>query len=205
MAEKTIDPKMTISQILGMFPHHAQRLSQEITNAGLHCIGCNAANWETLEVGMLGHGKSHDQIEELVRRLNALLNEQIDTSTISLTAEAAKMFLHFAKESGKAGYALRFGEQMAGCNGFEYLLDFSEKANPDDEIFLSQGIEIHVQKSLLGRLKGCLIDYVNGLRDSGFKVVNPNVSSACGCGSSHGYADETPKKKQGSCQSNSCC
>ena len=205
MAETTIHPKMTISQILGMFPHHAQRLSQEITNAGLHCIGCNAAHWETLEVGMLGHGKTQDQIAELVRRLNALLTEKIDTSTITLTAEAAKMFLQFAKDSEKIGYALRFGEQMAGCNGYEYLLDFSEKANPDDEVFLSQGIEIHVEKSLLPRLKGCVIDYVNGLRDSGFKVINPNVNSSCGCGSSHGYSEEKSAPKKKGCGSGSCC
>ena len=76
---------MTIEQILGMFPYKAQRLSQEITNAGLHCIGCHAAVWETLEGGMLSHGKSEEEINALVDRLNALLEEVVDLDTIRIT------------------------------------------------------------------------------------------------------------------------
>jgi iron-sulfur cluster assembly protein len=182
-----IHPQMTISDILGMFPDKAQRLSQEITNAGLHCIGCNAATWETLESGMLSHGKNPSQIEQLVTRLNALLDEKIDTTTITMTPEAAKKFLEFAALEGKPGAALRFGEEMAGCSGFEYVLDFSEQASPDDEVFTTNGIEVHVHKKQVKQLLGCQIDYVNGIRDTGFKVINPNVRSSCGCGTSHGY------------------
>ena len=78
---------MTIEEILGMFPYKAQRLSQEITNAGLHCVGCHAAVWETLEGGMYTHGKTDAQIDELVRRLNALLEEEVETpSSICITS-----------------------------------------------------------------------------------------------------------------------
>lgn len=182
-----IHAQMTIADILAMFPDKAQRLSQEITNAGLHCVGCQAATWETLEGGMLGHGKTQDQIEDLVERLNTLLDEVVDLSTITVTPSAAEKFKDFAKADGKEGWALRFGEEMAGCSGFEYVLDFSEKAEADDEVFHSNGIDIHVNKKLLRRLIGSKIDYMNGIRDSGFKIINPNVNSACGCGSSHGY------------------
>lgn len=184
---QTIHRQMTISAILGMFPDKAQRLAQEITNAGLHCVGCNAATWETLEGGMLGHGKSQAAIDTLIQRLNALLEEKVDLTTITLTSEAAKKFQEFASAEGKPNVALRFGEEMAGCSGFEYVLDFSEKANPEDAVYTSNGVEIHVKKSCLPRLLGCSIDYINGIRDAGFKVINPNVSSSCGCGSSHGY------------------
>lgn len=185
--QQTIHPQMTISEILSGFPQYTQKLAQEITNAGLHCVGCGAAHVETLEAGMLGHGRTRDQINDLVKKLNDVLSEVVDTSTITLTPDAAEQFLLFCKQEGKVGYGLRFGEQLAGCSGFEYILDFSEKASQDDEVFVSNGIEIHVQKSLLGRLKGCRIDYIKGLNNSGFKVINPNVNSACGCGSSHGY------------------
>ena len=47
---------MTIDEIFGKFPDKSQRIAQELTNAGLHCVGCQAATWETLEVGMIGHG-----------------------------------------------------------------------------------------------------------------------------------------------------
>jgi iron-sulfur cluster assembly protein len=180
---------MTIDQILGMFPYKAQRLSQEITNAGLHCIGCHAATWETLEAGMLSHGMNEEAIERLVQRLNALLQEEdeINTGTITLTQRAAKKFLEILEEEGKQGWGLRFADKMAGCNGFEYILDYSEKAGADDVVFVSHGIEIHVANSSVKRLLGSVVDFVDGLQGSGFKVTNPNVKSACGCGTSHNY------------------
>jgi iron-sulfur cluster assembly accessory protein len=184
---KKITRQMTIEEILGMFPYKAQRLSQEITNAGLHCVGCHAAVWETLEAGMYSHGKTDVQIDELVRRLNALLEEEIDTTSIRITPRGAAKFLEILSEEGKQGWGMRFAEEMAGCSGFEYVLDFSEKADEDDQVFESNGIEIHVKKAMLPRLLGSEIDYVEGLRGSGFKISNPNVRSSCGCGSSHNY------------------
>lgn len=178
---------MTIDEIFSFFPHKAQRLSQEITNAGLHCVGCSASTWETLEAGMMGHGMNNEAIERLVNRLNALLDEPVDTNTISLTARAAKKFQEFTAEEGKAGCGLRFGVVAAGCSGFEYSLNYSEKADADDVVYESSGIQIHVKKAMVSKLLGSVIDYVDGLHGSGFKVTNPNVKSSCGCGSSQNY------------------
>lgn len=178
---------MTIESILSMFPNKAQKLSQEITRAGLHCIGCGAATWETLEAGMYSHGMTDAHIDELVSRLNALLAEQSDETTITLTKAAADKYLAILDSEGKQGWGLRFKEKAAGCNGFEYVLDYSERAQPTDETFTSRGIEIHVEKAMLPRLIGSEIDYVDGLQGSGFKVSNPNVRSSCGCGTSHNY------------------
>lgn len=182
-----ISREMTIESILSLFPNKAQRLAHEITNAGLHCVGCHAATWETLEAGMLGHGLKDEDIERLLGRLNALLEEEADADTISMTPRAAKKYKEILEEDGKQGWGVRFEERMAGCSGFEYALDYSEKALEDDEIFLSQDIEIHVKKSTVSRLLGSEIDYIDGLNGSGFKISNPNVKSACGCGSSHNY------------------
>lgn len=183
----TIHRQMTIEEILGMFPYKAQKLSQEITNAGLHCVGCHAATWETLEAGMRTHGKTEEQIDELVRRLNVLLAEKVDHKTIHITPRGAEKFLQILAEEGKHGWGLRFSEEMSGCSGFEYVLDYSEKADADDEVFTANGIDIHVKKKMVPRLLGSEIDFVDGLRGSGFKISNPNVQSSCGCGSSHGY------------------
>lgn len=184
---KKIHRQMTIEDILSMFPYKAQKLSQEITNAGLHCVGCHAATWETLEAGMMGHGMNDEAINKLVNKLNALLEEETDLSTITMTSRAAKKFLDILKEDGKEGWGLRLAERMAGCNGFEYALDYSEKALLDDKSFESQGIEIHVNSNMVPRLLGTEIDFVDGLQGSGFKISNPNVRSSCGCGTSHGY------------------
>lgn len=186
--KQVIHRHMTIDQILAMFPHKAQRLSQEITNAGLHCIGCHAATWETLEAGMMGHGMGEEAIERLVKRLNALLEEpDANPTTITISKRAAKKYLEILDEEGKQGWGIRFGDRMAGCSGFEYVLDYSEKAHADDEIFVSHGIQIHINKASVKRLLGSEIDYVDGLQGSGFKITNPHVRSSCGCGSSHNY------------------
>lgn len=184
---KKIHRQMTIESILSMFPFKAQKLSQEITNAGLHCVGCHAATWETLEAGMYGHGMDDASINRLLDRLNALLEEESDLSTITITPRAAKKYLQILEEESKQGWGLRFAERMAGCNGFEYALDYSEKAQPNDETFESLGIQIHIEKNMVNRLLGSEIDFVDGLQGSGFKISNPNVRSSCGCGTSHGY------------------
>lgn len=185
--QEKITKDMTIGDIFSKFPHQSQRLAQTITNAGLHCVGCNAATWETLEAGMLGHGMTMNSIEDLVKKLNAILAEEIPLDTISMTPRAAKKFAEIAEEEGKAGCALRFGVTTGGCSGFEYILDFSENCQAEDEVFESHGIAIHVNKKMTTRLMGSLIDYVDGLHGSGFKVSNPNVKSSCGCGKSQGY------------------
>lgn len=187
ISQKRIHRQMTIEEILSGFPQKAQRLAQEITNSGLHCVGCQAATWETMEAGMKGHGMSDAQIDALVAKLNVILDEVVDVNSISLTPRAAKKYLSILEEDERQGWGLRFYEKMAGCSGFEYVLDYSEKAQPDDVTFLSQGVEIHIEKAMVPRLIGSEIDYVDGLQGSGFKISNPNVRSSCGCGTSHGY------------------
>jgi len=183
----TIHRDMTIEDIFKQFPNKGQKLAQEMTNAGLHCVGCSAATWETVEAGMLGHGMSESEIDALLGKLNAILGEKEDPNTITITPKAAKKFLKILEEEGKDGWGLRFGEKAAGCSGFEFFLDFSKEAKEEDVVMESEGIQIHIHPKSLDRLMGSVVDYVDGLNGAGFKVSNPNVKSSCGCGSSHGY------------------
>ncbi len=187
-ATQKISKEMTIAEILEGFPYQSQRLAQILTNAGLHCVGCGAATWETLEGGMLGHGKTEAEIDDLVDKLNRLLEEEIPNfDTITLTPRAAKKFKEIAIEDGKEGFALRFGDTAGGCSGFTYIIDFSECAAEDDLVLESEGVEIHVKKTMVKRLMGSVIDYVDALYGAGFKIANPNVKSSCGCGTSQNY------------------
>lgn len=178
---------MTIDTIFGSYPERSQRIAQELTNAGLHCVGCQAATWETLEVGMIGHGFGDEEIETLLAKLNAILKEELDGSTISLTETAAKQFKTILKNDRKEGWGLRFGDKPGGCGGYEYILDFAETQKEDDERFESHGVPIYVNRKMLTRLMGCQIDYLEGLMGSGFKVTNPNVKGSCSCGNSQSY------------------
>lgn len=182
-----ITKDMTIDDIFETFPSKSQKLAQEMTNTGLHCVGCSAATWETLEQGAKGHGMEVEQIEALLQRLNAILEEKEDLSTVSLTPRAAKKFLSILEDDGKTGWGLRFGEKSSGCKGTTFSLDYSEKPSEQDTVIESEGVQIHIDTGSLDRLMGSVIDYVDGLHGAGFKVSNPNVKSSCGCGNSHGY------------------
>jgi iron-sulfur cluster assembly accessory protein len=185
--QEQITKEMTIEDIFRKFPSKSQKLAQEMTNMGLNCVGCCASTWETLEAGMYSHGMDESQIQSLVGKLNRILAEKEDPTTITLTEKAAKKIQAILIEEGKTGWGLRFGEKAAGCSGFEYFLDYSEKAKPEDQVFKSSGVEIHVNAKSVGKLLGSVIDFVDGLNGAGFKITNPNVKASCGCGNSHGY------------------
>lgn len=182
-----ITKEMTIDEIFTTFPQKGQRLAQEMQNAGLNCVGCGASVWETLEAGMLGHGFTHDDLEKLLKKLNAILEEKTDPSTITMTKRAAEKYREILEEEGKSGWGLRFSDRAGGCSGFEYVLDYSEKALEDDQVFQSEGVDIHVNHLAAQRLMGSVIDFVDGLNGSGFKISNPNVKGSCGCGKSQSY------------------
>src|SRR3990167_2647772 len=176
----TIHKYMTISKIFETFPHKSQKIAAMMTSFGLQCVGCGAATYETLEAGTLGHGMTEGQLEALIGRLNDILAEEQDLSKIMLTPRAAEKFIEIGKEEGLEKPMLRFGDQPGGCSGFEYVLDFSEGKTERDEVFESHGVEIHVDRGSLERLRGTEIDYTDGLRGAGFKVSNPNARSSCG-------------------------
>jgi len=46
------------------------KIAEILIEAGLGCIGCAAAHFETLEQGLKAHGYNKKQIEEMIKRLN---------------------------------------------------------------------------------------------------------------------------------------
>lgn len=187
MDQETITKDMTIEEILGKFPQKSQKLAQEMSRAGLHCVGCQASTWETLEAGVLGHGFSEGDLMDLLGKLNAILAQKTDLSTIALTPRAADKYREILHEEGKDGWGLRFSDKAGGCSGFEYVLDYSQSPEKEDQVFISEGIEIHVHQNRVERLLGSEIDYVDGLHGAGFKITNPNARGSCGCGKSQSY------------------
>ena len=71
-----------------------------------------------------------------------------------------------------------------GCACFQYKFDFENTKNTDDIIFSKEKIEILIDKTSLNLINGSVIDYVNELIGSSFKITNPQAASACGCGTS---------------------
>jgi iron-sulfur cluster assembly protein len=103
-------------------------------------------------------------------------------------AEKVQEFLA-GQNADVATAGLRVGVRGGGCSGFQYALAFDNE-RPDDEIFEDHGLRILVDRPSLPYVRGAIIDYVESLQGAGFKVDNPNVIAACGCGSSFRVADE---------------
>jgi iron-sulfur cluster assembly protein len=112
-------------------------------------------------------------------------------SIITLTDKGAeKVREFFAAQSAVAETAgLRVGVRGGGCSGFQYALAFDEQRD-SDAVFEDKGIRLLVDQPSLPYVKGSVIDFVDGLQGAGFKVDNPNVIAACGCGSSFRVAEE---------------
>lgn len=110
---------------------------------------------------------------------------------ITLTDKGAEKVHEFLASQGTevetAG--LRVGVRGGGCSGFQYALAFDQKRD-DDVVFEDRGIRLLVDKPSLPYVEGSVIDYVDEMQGAGFKVENPNVVAACGCGSSFRVAEE---------------
>jgi iron-sulfur cluster assembly protein len=110
---------------------------------------------------------------------------------ITLTDKGAEKVREFlaAQEQLAPTAGLRVGVRGGGCSGFQYALAFDEQRE-DDSVFEDKGIRLLVDRPSLPYVNGSVIDFVDGLQGAGFKVDNPNVVAACGCGSSFRVADE---------------
>jgi iron-sulfur cluster assembly protein len=105
-------------------------------------------------------------------------------------AEKVREFL--ADQDAEASMAgLRVGVRGGGCSGFQYQLAFDEQ-RAGDVVFESHGLKLLVDNESLPFVTGSTIDYEESLQGAGFKVNNPNVVAACGCGSSFRVAEQDP-------------
>ncbi len=103
---------------------------------------------------------------------------------VVLSDKAVEMVKDAMQRDGLAGHGIRVGVQGGGCSGFQYSMDFEEKAKDGDITLEQSGIKLYVDSMSSMYLQGVTIDYVQGLQGAGFKFINPNAKSTCGCGSS---------------------
>lgn len=78
----------------------------------------------------------------------------------------------------------RISVDGGGCQGFSYKFDFDQNIKTNDKLFKFNDIQVIIDDTSLGFLKGSQLDFVNDMIGSYFKITNPNASSTCGCGTS---------------------
>ncbi|MBT4937254.1 DUF1858 domain-containing protein [Candidatus Peregrinibacteria bacterium] len=68
-----ITKHMSIAEVVELYPSSIDVFLEY----GLHCVGCGAAAWESVEDGAMGHGMSEELIDQLIEELNEMAVEQM--------------------------------------------------------------------------------------------------------------------------------
>ncbi|MGH3024576.1 MAG: iron-sulfur cluster insertion protein ErpA [Gaiellaceae bacterium] len=103
---------------------------------------------------------------------------------------AAKIKELLAQEAEEEVSVLRVAVQGGGCSGFQYALGFDRGPQDGDNEVEMHGVRVVVDPYSAPYLMGSEIDYVDALMGAGFAINNPNVTAACGCGSSFQAKDD---------------
>ena len=111
-------------------------------------------------------------------------NIRPDQKLVVLTDAAVAKIKAMMEKEGKPGYALRVGVVTGGCAGLSYDLRFQKNPYDNDTVIEQGDMRTLINPESLSFIKGLEIDYVDTLKESGFKYRNPNASSSCGCGTS---------------------
>lgn len=72
MTEQKISKDMNIGEVVQEHPETAE----VFMGYGMHCIGCMAGMFESIEQGAKAHGMDDDKIDKMMEEVNAKLSDQ---------------------------------------------------------------------------------------------------------------------------------
>ncbi len=108
-------------------------------------------------------------------------------AVVEVTPLAAERIRTLLDKEGKLdSHALRLKVVGGGCSGLRYELAFDERVNENDTELETGGVRVIVDEKSALYLVGTTLDFVDTLQESGFKMINPQAKSTCGCGESFG-------------------
>ena len=102
---------------------------------------------------------------------------------VLLTDRAAQRIAAILKEEPTPAM-LRLAVTGGGCSGFQYDFCLDDNRAADDLAIEKHGATVLIDPVSLEFLKGSQIDYVDEMIGASFKVINPNATASCGCGTS---------------------
>lgn len=79
---------------------------------------------------------------------------------------------------------LRLSVISGGCNGFSYTFDIDDNKKENDLEIIIDDLTVVIDKTSNSYVAGSTIDFVQELQASHFKLINPNATSSCSCGTS---------------------
>jgi len=105
---------------------------------------------------------------------------------VTLTDKALAKFTGLIASSASKTAGVRIGVTGGGCAGLQYQMDPCDAPNPEDIVQTIHGVPFYLHPMVVPYIKGLTVDFSDALVDGGFKFINPNASSTCGCGTSFG-------------------
>lgn len=125
-----------------------------------------------------------DPSEHIPLSPSNLAPEHDPLTGVRLTAKAIAMAKGALVKRGTPTASLRLGVRGGGCSGVSYAIEFSDKIRDRDNVYDFDGLRVIVDPKSLVYLRGAVLDYEVKLMQHGFKFINPNEKSGCGCGES---------------------
>lgn len=105
--------------------------------------------------------------------------------SVSLSPSATQRILKVTALPDQRAVGVRLEVLGGGCSGYQYKFGFADAVDTVDDVVIEcDGAKLVIDKTSLGLLEGSEIDYSESLMESGFRVINPQAVSSCGCGSS---------------------
>ncbi len=117
----------------------------------------------------------------------SVVAENIDTempAPLIFTDSAAAKVADLIAEEGNPDLKLRVFVQGGGCSGFQYKFDVERAQAEDDLVIARDSAVVLVDPASVPFLAGSEVDFVDDLIGASFRVVNPNATASCGCGTS---------------------
>ena len=102
---------------------------------------------------------------------------------ITVSERAAKRIGEILKGE-PAGTMLRVSVEGGGCSGFQYKFDMERAKATDDLVISRDNAVVLIDPMSVNYMAGSEIDFVDDLIGASFRVVNPNATASCGCGTS---------------------
>ncbi len=114
------------------------------------------------------------------------MEQQSNELIVTLTEKAANKVKKLQEKEKKPDYGLRVGIVAGGCSAYMYDIGLEKAPKEDDIVFEDKKVKIFVNPKSIDFMRGSVVDYIETLQNSGFKISNPNVKTSCGCGHSVG-------------------
>ena len=106
-------------------------------------------------------------------------------AVVEVTEIAAERIRDLLEKNDKLStHGLRMKVIGGGCSGLQYELAFDDNQEETDTVIEANGVKVVIDEKSALYLVGTTLDFVDTLNESGFKMINPNAATTCGCGES---------------------